>query len=106
MIDKSRYRGTLGVFLGLFKHLKNIKKLSFFTQDRNINVLLEECLPYMSTLSEITLTSKAPRSADRFKIIKNNAQHLNKINVAPQYADEAKQILGEFVNVCKLENFN
>lgn len=102
VIDNSKYRGTLGVFLGLFKNLRFIKKLSLITQDRNINVLLEECLPNMTCLSEIYLTSKIGRSSDRFKIIKNLAPNLKKISVAAQYAEEVTKIFGEFLSVCKI----
>jgi len=102
VVDNSRYRSTLGVFLGFFKNLRNIKKLLFITQDRNINVLLEECLPFMSQLTEITLTSTVARSSERFRIIKSLVPNLNKINVAAQYAEEAMEIFGEFINVYKI----
>ncbi|KAL7014192.1 hypothetical protein ACKWTF_015794 [Chironomus riparius] len=89
VVDKSRYRGTLGVFLGLFKKMRNIRKLTLITQDRNINTLLEEFLRFMPHLNEIYITSKVARVTERFKIINRFVPNLNKISVAPQYLEEA-----------------
>ena len=91
VVDKSRYRGTLGVFLGLFKNMRNIRKLTLITQDRNINTLLEEFLRFMPYLREIYITSKVARATERFKIINRFVPNLNKISVAPQYLEEAKK---------------
>lgn len=91
VIDNSRYRGTLGVYLGLFKKLRNIEELSLITQDRNINTLLEEFLPHMHRLSVIYITSKVPRATERFKIINRFVPNLKKITVAPQFFEEAKK---------------
>ena len=104
IVDNSKYRSTLGVFLGLFKNIRNIRKLILRTQDRNINVLLEEFLPHMSQLNEIYLTSTAPRATERFLIIKSFVPNLIKISVAPQYVEEAKLIFGVNVFVAEIEN--
>jgi len=90
VVDNSRYRGTLGVYLGLFKNLKNIKKLTLITQDRNINTLLGEFLRHMCQLNEIYITSKAPRATERFNIIDKFVPNLAKISVASQYVEEAR----------------
>ncbi|XP_070509129.1 uncharacterized protein [Chironomus tepperi] len=100
VIDNSRYRGTLGVYLGLFKNMKFIKKLILKTQDRNINTLLEEFLPCMYNLQEIYITSKAPRPTERFKIIGRFVGNLTKISVAPQYLEEAQKTFRN-VTVCE-----
>lgn len=60
VVDESRYRGLLGVFLGLFKNFRNIQILKINTSDRNLNVLLEEFLPTMTNLEEFYLKSFGP----------------------------------------------
>ena len=102
VIDNSRYRGIFGVFLGLFKNMKNLDCLSFISQDRNINVLLEECLPNMTKLNEIYLTSATPRSAERFRIIKQFVPELRKLSVASQFLKEARDIFGNSVEICEV----
>lgn len=101
VVDNSRYRGTLGVYLGLFKNLKNIKKLTLVTQDRNINTLLEEFLRHMCQLNEVHITSKAPRATERFNIIEKFVPNLAKISVASQYVEEAR-IKFRNVQVCEI----
>ena len=66
VIDNSR--GTFGVFLGFYKKLKFLQKLTFRTKDRCINNILKE-LPVMQHLKEIQLTSTAPRTSERYQII-------------------------------------
>ena len=104
--DNSKYRGTLGVFLSLFKNMKNLRKLSLKTQDRNINTLLGEFLQYMPKLEEIYLTSKAPRATERLQIIKANVRFICKLSVAPEYVDEARKIFGSSVNVSSVSESN
>ena len=57
VIDNSQ--GTLGVFLGLFKNLKNVQKLTFITSDKSINKIINE-LPHLPNLKEIQLSSAEP----------------------------------------------
>lgn len=96
VIDKSSpRRGLCGLFLGLLKNLKNIKKLILKTQDLNINLILKECLPKMTRLEEIFLTSTNPSSSERFKIIKKLSPKLKKLIIDAQHVTEAKQIFGE-----------
>jgi hypothetical protein len=104
VVDNSRYRGIFGVFLGLLKQLTNVRKLSFKTPDRNINVLLEYCLPYMNQVNEIYMTSTANRSKERFLTIKKLAPYINKISVDAQYLDEAKTLFGPSVTVDMIKN--
>lgn len=94
VVDNSKFRGTFGVFLGLMKNIRNLKVFILRTQDRNINVLLEETLRYMPHLEEIYLTSNAPRVTERFMIIKNLFQNLRKISVLTQFVSEAKSFFG------------
>lgn len=90
VIDNSTYRGIFGVFLGLYKNLHNLEKLTFKTQDRNINTILE-CLPIMQNLHEIQLTSTAPRASERYETILKIAPNLKKIFISCQSANEAHQ---------------
>ena len=99
LVDNSAYRGIFGVFLGLYKNLRNIKKLTFQTLDRNINIILEECLNVMHKLEEICLTSTAPRAEERFRIIKKFVPKLKKITISVAFVDEAKEIFGSDVEI-------
>ncbi|KAL7014178.1 hypothetical protein ACKWTF_015783 [Chironomus riparius] len=101
--DKSTPRGTFGIFLGLYKNMRNVKKLKFNTQDRNINVILEECLPHMTRLEEIRLTSKAPRVMERFRIIRQFVPGLKIISVASQFMEDARNCFDENVQICEAE---
>lgn len=100
VIDNSRYRGLFGVFLGLLKNLVNIEILSLKTQDRNINVLLEESLPHMPELKELYLPSMVPRGKERLKIVKTLAPGLKKLSIADQFVAEAKEIFDQHVEIC------
>ena len=88
VIDNSSYRGIFGVFLGLFMNLKNIQKLTFRTQDKNINTIFE-CLTIMPNLKEINLTSTVPRSLQRYQTILLKAPNLKKISIPKQSVEDA-----------------
>ncbi|KAL7017490.1 hypothetical protein ACKWTF_010399 [Chironomus riparius] len=88
VIDNSSNRGIFGVFLGLFRNLKNIQKLTFRTQDKNINTIFE-CLKIMSNLEVINLTSTAPRALQRYQTILKKAPKLKKIYIAKQTVEDA-----------------
>lgn len=104
VIDNSNYKGILGVYLGLFKNMKNLRKLSLITQDRNINTLLEEFLPNMPKLEEIYITSVAPRATERLQIIKIFVLNLKKLSVASDLVDDAKKIFNEsFVQIFSVD---
>jgi len=94
VVDNSKYRSILGVFLGLMRNMRNLKIFILITPDRNINVLLEESLRHMPHLEEIYLTSNAPRVTERFMIIKHFVLNLRKISVLSQFVPEAKRIFG------------
>lgn len=100
VIDNSKYRGLFGVFLGLLKNLINIEILSLKTQDRNINVLLEESLPHMPAIKEIYLPSLAPRNNERINTIKNKAPGIQKLSIAEQFVGESRKILNNDVEIC------
>jgi len=102
VVDNSKCRGILGVFLGLFKNLRNLKTLTLKIQDYNINTLLGEFLPHMSQLNEIYLTSTAPRATERMNIIKSFVPNLRKLSVAPQLIEDSKSIFGSNVEICKV----
>lgn len=69
LIDLSKCFGIFGIFLGLFKNFRNIKRISLKTDDRNLKTILEECLPKMIKLEELKLTSSAAKSAQIIKIV-------------------------------------
>lgn len=106
LIDNSKYRATFGVFLGLMNNLRNIKKLTLKTQDRNINTLLGEFLPKMPNLEELYIDSIAPRFKERFRVINNTSHKLKKIIIDPSYIDEASTIFHSTVNICSINNIN
>ena len=56
VIDNSR--GHLGVFLGLFKNLEKVQKITFKTKDENV-IKIINLLPQMENLKEIQLVSNA-----------------------------------------------
>ncbi|CAG9811553.1 unnamed protein product [Chironomus riparius] len=99
VIDNSKYRGLFCVFLGLLKNLINIEILSLTTQDRNINVMLEESLPFMTNLKELYLSSIAPRGKERLNIIKAKAPFLQKLSVAEQFVEDAKVIFDNNIEI-------
>jgi len=82
--------------------MRNLRKLSLKTQDRNINTLLGEFLRYMPNLNEIYLTSTAPRASERLNIIKSFVPNPRKLSVAPQFIEDAKNIFGTDVQICKI----
>ena len=99
LIDKSEFRGLFGVFLGLYQNLTNIKKLTFDTQDRNVNVILEECLPYMRNLEEIYLTSIIPNAKSRFDTIKKLVGSLKKLIIPMDLVPIAKQVFEDRIEI-------
>jgi len=99
VMDRSGYRRIFGVYLGLMKNFRNIKKIKLETQDRNINVLLQEFLPQMTQLTEISLDSKAPRVEERFEIIRNYVPELKTLSVAQEFVANAKSFFGNDVEV-------
>lgn len=102
LVDESKYRGTFGVFLGFYKKLKNIKKLTFQTQDRNVNVILGECLPYMINLEDICLTSTAGKIKERFEIIRTLDPKLIKLTVAEKFVRKAEEFFGPRIEIVKI----
>lgn len=77
----------------------NIEILSLKTQDRNINVMLEESLPFMTNLKELYLSSIAPRGKERLNIIKAKAPFLQKLSVAEQFVEDAKVIFDNNIEI-------
>jgi len=103
VIDKSsQLRQSCFKFLGLLKNLKNIKKLMLNTRDVRLNEVLKECLPKMTRLEEIFLTSTNPRSSERFKIIKKFSPKLQKLSIDARCVTEAKQIFGDNVEIYQI----
>ncbi|XP_070508726.1 uncharacterized protein [Chironomus tepperi] len=102
--DLSERRHILGVFLGLFKNFRNIKSLKIESQDGNINVILQEFLPFMSNLRELYINSKAKNETERLNIIRNNVPLLTKLWVAAEYVEQAKNLFGDGVEVNATED--
>lgn len=103
LVDNSSFRGTFGVFLGFYKNLRNIKKLILRTPDHNLNVLLNEFLPSMANLEELLLTSEAPRSNDRYEIIRRSASKLNKMIVTNNQVEIARNFFPASVTIISSE---
>ncbi|KAL7014204.1 hypothetical protein ACKWTF_015797 [Chironomus riparius] len=99
ILDTSGYRRIFGVFLGLYKNFRNIKSLKIQSPDSNINVLLQEFLPVMTNLKEISIDSKAPREMERLDIIRINVPGLTKLWVDADYVQQAKNIFGLGIEV-------
>ena len=68
--DKSLSRGTLGVFNNLFKKFNNIKTFEINSNDRNLRIILEECLPKMTKLEKMFLSTDV-LPIDNIKAFKN-----------------------------------
>jgi len=106
ILDKSGYRRILGIFLGLFKNFRNIRSIKIQSPDRNINVLLQEFLPVMTSLREIYIDSMAPREEERLNIIRNHVPDLRKLGVATEFVQQAKDLFGDGVEVYETEIHN
>ncbi|XP_070508735.1 uncharacterized protein [Chironomus tepperi] len=103
--DNSDYRGILGVFLGFLRNLTGVERLVIKSKDRNINVILGECLPSMRHLKEIYLTSDAPRSMERLNMIKYYVPNLEKLTLSCQFIDEANQLFANNnVIICAIDS--
>lgn len=102
IIDNSGYRRVLGLFLPLYQNMNSIKKLTILSFDRNINIILEECLSYMNQLEVICLNSTAPRSVERFQNIKKNVKKLKKIHVSEKFTHEAENCFGSTVKIFQI----
>lgn len=103
VVDKSGYRRIFGVFMPLLQNFNNLEALYIKSQDRNINIILQECLPLMATLNTLYLNSTAPRAPERFKIIKNNAKNLKNLMVSIIFLDLVNQFLPQNINITFLE---
>jgi hypothetical protein len=53
----------------------------------------------MPRVTEICLTSEAPRHVDRFNIIKRNCLNLQKISVKQNFVNDAVEIFGRNINI-------
>jgi hypothetical protein len=104
LVDNSEPFGLFGVFLGLFKNMKNVTRISFKTTDRNISTILAECLHLMPQLNEISIdngiTSRIPtRMLD---IIRRNVPSLTKISVDKSLVEFASEMFGNEVEICAI----
>ena len=106
IIDESGFRQILGIFLGLLKNFQHIKILKIYSQDRNINVLLEEFLPRMINLIEIYIDSKVSRVESRFDTIRANVPGLRILWVDSEYVEQARVFFGNEVEVNETNNVN
>ncbi|XP_070509128.1 uncharacterized protein [Chironomus tepperi] len=75
--------GQLGVFLGLLKNLKSIRKLTIKSNDKNIKAILNE-LPEMPDLMEIQLTDPLSMSGVNTSKFGSNFKFTKVSDVAPQ----------------------
>lgn len=98
IIDNSGYRRILGVFLNFIKNFRNIESIKIQSQDRNINVLLEEFLPRMTSLKNIYLDSNTPRIQERLNIVKLYTPRLESFVVHPDCFEQARTYF-ENVNI-------
>lgn len=99
IIDKSEYRRTLGVFLGLFKNFRNIKTIKIQSQDMNINVILQEFLPRMRNIEDFYLDSILERYEERFNILRAYVPELKKLWVNSSIINQAQLFFGEEVEI-------
>lgn len=103
ILDRSGCRRLFGIFLGVLKSTKNIKKLSIESQDRSINIILQESLPEMKELQEVSIDSKDSRNEERMLIVKENAKNLKKITVIEEFSGSARKVFeGTDVEICVL----
>ena len=74
--------------------------------DRNIVVILQECLPKMLDLEELQINSIVARAKDLFLTIKSLIPKLRKLRIAKQYMEEAKDFFGKTVEIYEASNFS
>lgn len=102
VVDESGYRRNLGIFLVLLKKFSNLEKFSIKSQDRNINIILQECLICMPSLKELYIDSTASRAVERFKIIKIHTPNLEKLFTAETFFEKAVSIFEKRVKILKI----
>ena len=102
VLDHSGPKKLFSMFLNLYKNCRNITRLSFRTEDENINSVLRDCLSSMTNLNEIYLRSRASNSMERLQIIKNQAPNVRKLSVAEQFLGEAKEFFGNEMEVLEV----
>lgn len=83
----------------LCRRFINLEKFLIKSQDRNINMILDQCLPFMPTIQEIYIDSEAPRAAERFEIIRRNASNLKNLTIAEKFSDIVNQYFANNVIV-------
>lgn len=69
------------MFIDLLKKCKNIRVLEINSFDRNLKTILEECLPKLLKLENISLSLNAFKPNDTFDKIKKLNSNTKKINV-------------------------
>jgi len=89
--DKS-HRGTLGLFLNFFKNFINIKVLEIDSNDRCLGIILQECVPKMTKLEEIYLSSVALRTFESLNQINKLYSNIEKLSISLPAEDGEKNI--------------
>jgi len=89
--DKS-HRGTLGLFLNFFKNFINIKVLEIDSNDRCLGIILQECLPKMTKLEEIYLSSVALRALEIINHTNKLNSNIKKFSISLPAGDGEKNI--------------
>jgi hypothetical protein len=97
--DKSNYENLLGMFTGLYKNFRNIRKLTIITPDLAINSVLEECLPEFTQLNEIYLKCKVPNSMQRIQFIRDFTPNVKKLSISEEFVNDAREFFGNDVEI-------
>lgn len=85
----------LAVFEKLYKYSVNLEKFEIRSQDKNINIVLKNCLSSLKKLTDLRLDSKAPREKERLEIIRDNVAKLTNLYVAEDVFGVTREIFKE-----------
>ncbi|XP_070508829.1 uncharacterized protein [Chironomus tepperi] len=94
VIDSTSRQGIFGVFLGLYRNIRNLEKLTLNTQDRNINRVLK-CLPVMHNLKELHITSPGSIEPSTLDVIKAIAPNCESFNCITSCANDSNSSAGQ-----------
>lgn len=80
--DRSKNRGTIGIFINLLKKFSALEELKIKSNDRNVNMILIECLPFMTKLREVHLSSVDINGMKSLQKIKKSFSNIEIFNIS------------------------
>lgn len=92
IIDESNYRRTFGIYLSFYRNFRSIECLKIDSSDRNIKIFLQEFLPVMSSLKEISIISFDLYKENGIKFVKNLVPYVKKLKILSNRGDIVPKI--------------